>query len=295
MARPLEDPGVRQTLAEACGREYRALVALLASTGLTWREAVALAVRDCDPQGRAVQVVSMAVEAEGGVRIKPRRRGYSASVEVKGDAREALAAHLAGLEGVAKDSLVFVDSEGGPIRLSWFTEAVWQPALAELGLPADITVDELALERLREGWEEKTRVLHPEASRAAGCDAEEPVFWPTEAAYAALAPAAVSGWREWDSVSYLLSAPCIASGAAPFVDVRRQSIDWTGLKRAGRVWSHGARLLVGLANNLWNSTGRVCVRELVDTLDAENFARVLRAIELSRGIAPEQSTVRGVR
>ena len=92
-----------------------------------------------------------------------------------------------------------------------------------------------------------------------------------------------TGWAEWDSVYYLLTTPCIRKDAAPFIDARRQSVNWTGLRRAGGVWSHGGRLLLALANNLWNSSGRPSVREMVDTLDDQNFARALRAIRIARG------------
>jgi len=92
-----------------------------------------------------------------------------------------------------------------------------------------------------------------------------------------------TGWAEWDSVHYVLTAPSIARDTARFIDVRRQSVNWTGLRRASRVWGHGARLLVALAHNLWNSTGHPSVREMVDILDNENFARALRAMRIARG------------
>ncbi len=92
-----------------------------------------------------------------------------------------------------------------------------------------------------------------------------------------------TGWSEWDSVHYLLAAPFIRTEAAPFIDARRQSVNWTGLRRVSRSWGHGARLFVALAQNLWNSTGHPSVRELVDTLDHENFGRALRAIVIARG------------
>ena len=95
-----------------------------------------------------------------------------------------------------------------------------------------------------------------------------------------------TGCSEWDSVYYVLTAPCIRRDAAPFIDVRRQSINWTGLRRAGRVWGHGGRLLLALAQNLWNSTGHPSVREMVDTFDDENFARAMRAIRIARGGRP---------
>ena len=93
----------------------------------------------------------------------------------------------------------------------------------------------------------------------------------------------LTGWSEWDAVHYLLTAPCIRADAAPYIDERRQSINWTGLKRAGRVWSHGGRLLLALAQNLWNGSGHPSVREMVDTLDDENFPRALRAMRIARG------------
>lgn len=92
-----------------------------------------------------------------------------------------------------------------------------------------------------------------------------------------------TGWSEWDSVYYLLTARCIRADAAPFIDARRQSVNWTGLRRVGRTWSHGARLMLALAQNLWNSSGHPSVRELVETLDDENFARALRAMRIARG------------
>ena len=95
---------------------------------------------------------------------------------------------------------------------------------------------------------------------------------------------APTGWSEWDSVVYLLGTPILrAKKALWFVDVENYSIDWDGLEEASAAWSHGERLMVALAHDLWNSCGGLSMREFAATLDDANFSQALRAIELARG------------
>jgi hypothetical protein len=95
---------------------------------------------------------------------------------------------------------------------------------------------------------------------------------------------APTGWSEWDSVIYLLGAPILrAKKAFRFVNAERLSIDWDGLVEASAPWSHGERLMVALAHDLWNSAGGLSMKEFAATLDDANFSRALRAIEIARG------------
>jgi len=95
---------------------------------------------------------------------------------------------------------------------------------------------------------------------------------------------APTGWSEWDSVVYLLGCPILrAKKAVRFVELEALSIDWDGLEEASAAWSHGERLMVALARDLWNSCGGLSMREFAATLDDANFSQALRAIELARG------------
>jgi hypothetical protein len=267
-------PEAISRLAEACG-QYRALVLMPFCSGLSFSEATALRRKHCDAKGGFVEVVDVAVETAGGVIFKAKKRGYAALAGIEAPADQALAKHLAAMADRSRQALVFTDEAGQPLRRGWFDEQVWRPALAAVGLDAGLAFEDLALARLRGAWADRAALSRPDQGDQERC-------WPTDAADEAT-EANLTGWREWDSVLHLLSAPCLASEAAPFIDQRRQSIDWTGLRRAGRSWSHAGRLLLGLAHNLWNSTGHICVRELVDTLDEANFARALQALAIARG------------
>jgi hypothetical protein len=92
-----------------------------------------------------------------------------------------------------------------------------------------------------------------------------------------------TGWSEWDSVAAIL-ARIPRFGLGPklirFMDAERHSIDWDGIDAEYR--SHGEQLLVDLARNLWSGEACPSVLELVATLDDDNFALALRAIQIRR-------------
>jgi len=92
-----------------------------------------------------------------------------------------------------------------------------------------------------------------------------------------------TGWSEWDSTAYVLSAPFLAAKVASFVDAGACSIAWDELVDAAGAWSHAERLLVALASDLWRSGGELSVKEMVATLDDANFERVLQAMQIARG------------
>ena len=92
---------------------------------------------------------------------------------------------------------------------------------------------------------------------------------------------APTGWSEWDAVAYLLAGiPLFGQKAIRFMDEETSSVDWEGLEAEDR--SHGEQLMVELAHNLWNGGACPSVKELVATLDDDNFARALHAIGIAR-------------
>lgn len=99
---------------------------------------------------------------------------------------------------------------------------------------------------------------------------------------------AIPGWvwqdSQWASAVHVLLAQCIRHKALRFVDFEGASIDWERLTQAAGPWSHGERLLVKVAANLWGGRAPVNLRELLVTLDDCNFARVMQAIRLFRGV-----------
>jgi hypothetical protein len=255
-------------LAKAAGAKYQTLVLILRFSGLTWPWAVGLTRRRCDPLGRWLELVEVADEAPSGVVIKPQKPGYGAMCALEPPVSPALADHLAAMRG-DRYALVFTDDKGQPLRRAWFDARVWRPALRALGLPATIDLETLALDRLRESWATNAAIKNR-------CRSDRPTEVP-----------ALTGWREWDAACSVLLAPAVAAKVAGFVDVASQEIDVAGLLDAAGAWSHGERLLVELACNLWNGAETPSVRELVATLDDANFVRALRAIGIARGWEPD--------
>jgi hypothetical protein len=259
-------------LARAAGPKYHALVLLLRFSGLTWPWAVALTRRRCDPLGRWLELVDVAVETRSGVVIKAQKPGYAAVASLDAPVSSALADHLAATQG-DRNALVFTDDRGAPLGRAWFDAQVWRPALQALGLPAAIDIEQLAVDRLRESWATNAAIKQ----RSRGC---APVVTPV-----------LTGWREWDAAFSVLLAPVVAAKVACFVDTAAREIDVPGLLEAAGAWSHGERLLVELACNLWNGAETPSVRALVVTLDDANFVRVLRAIGIARGWEPDLARV----
>ena len=74
-----------------------------------------------------------------------------------------------------------------------------------------------------------------------------------------------------------------------------EGIDKEGLLRASGAWAHGEQVLIRIALDLFD---RGCVRgngftpasigEMVDVLDPSGFRTAVEAIQIARGVAPEQ-------
>ncbi|MGH8931934.1 MAG: hypothetical protein ACRDZO_15255 [Egibacteraceae bacterium] len=86
---------------------------------------------------------------------------------------------------------------------------------------------------------------------------------------------------EWAGVAHLLSAPTIAERAAAFVDRDGEAIGWPGLLAIAE------RLLVHAALDLWNGDRETSQYDAVTRLDDDNFARLVEALRLCRGLPAE--------
>ena len=86
---------------------------------------------------------------------------------------------------------------------------------------------------------------------------------------------------EYDAVRHLLTEPRIAARTAAHIG--DDSFDFAGLERAAETWSGGERLLVRIAEELWNAEKRTGLWELVQRLDRHNFDRVLETLEIAKG------------
>jgi hypothetical protein len=92
---------------------------------------------------------------------------------------------------------------------------------------------------------------------------------------------------DYDAVRHVLSAPQIAARTAGYIG--RDDFDFAGLTRETETMSSGEKLLVEIANDLWNAKRVVGVCDLVRRLDQTNFDRVLAAFRIARG--PHASNV----
>jgi ABC-type uncharacterized transport system ATPase subunit len=86
---------------------------------------------------------------------------------------------------------------------------------------------------------------------------------------------------EHAAVRHVLAAPRLASRTAPYVGP--DDFDFAGLEREVETMSGGESLLVRVARDLWTAERTVGIAELVRSLDAANFARVLEALKIARG------------
>lgn len=84
------------------------------------------------------------------------------------------------------------------------------------------------------------------------------------------------------AVVHVLSAPRIAARTAPYVS--GDTPDFPGLEREAETMSGGESLLVRIARDLWTAERAVGLVEVVHRLDEPNFARVLEALRIARGM-----------
>jgi hypothetical protein len=162
----LADEDTVEALARAVPARFYALVLLLRFTGLRWEEAVALRRRRCFVVEGSIEVAERAVVTASGVKfpfLSSRDYGW---VAVRGDVRDALAAHLACFVRKGRNALVFTDEGGEPLVRKTFEADVWVPALAAVGLPEeDHGIDTLGTARL---WEWMHDATAQRASLGAG-------------------------------------------------------------------------------------------------------------------------------
>lgn len=85
---------------------------------------------------------------------------------------------------------------------------------------------------------------------------------------------------EFTAVRHILTSPSIAARCAAHVG--EEEFDWAGLNAAAETMSGGERVLVRIAQDLWEATGLVPVSELPRRLDGRNLSRVLDALVLYR-------------
>lgn len=129
-------------LADTVPIEHRALILVLAYSGMRWGEAVALRRGRCDLLRRRLHVLESAVEVEGHLSWGLPKTHRQRSVSIPAFVCEDLAEHLVGFPN-DPDALVFRASTGGPLRHSDFLRYVWRPAVKAAGLPDGLTPHEL--------------------------------------------------------------------------------------------------------------------------------------------------------
>ena len=129
-------------LADEVPAEHRALVLVLAYSGIRWGEAVAMRRGRCDLLRRRLHALEAAVEVDGHLVWGPPKTHRQRAVSIPAFVCEDLAEHLAGLAD-DPDALVFQASIGGPLRHTDFIRYVWRPAVRAARLPKGLTPHEL--------------------------------------------------------------------------------------------------------------------------------------------------------
>jgi integrase len=140
------EPEHVQGLAGAVPDRYRALVLTAAASGLRWGELVGLKVGRLDMLRREIDVAETLVEMSNGQFTfgPPKTKKSRSPVSFPAALSAVLAHHLeqyvprTARGALDRDGLVFSPSNGGYLRRSNFRRNVWQPALATVGLPADV-------------------------------------------------------------------------------------------------------------------------------------------------------------
>ena len=124
-------------LADAVPPYWRALVVLLAGTGLRQGEALGLTRDRVDFLRRQLLVDRQAVTVPGRAPFlgPPKTRASVRTVPLPGSVVDVLAAHVAAY-GVPADGLLWADGDGSPMRRTAFSAQVWRPAVTRAGLPA---------------------------------------------------------------------------------------------------------------------------------------------------------------
>ena len=83
------------------------------------------------------------------------------------------------------------------------------------------------------------------------------------------------------AVQYILTSPPIASRTAPYIG--GDDFDWPGLLAAAETMSGGERLLLRIAQDLWEGKSTAAVWEIPRKLSQSSFERVLLALRWCHG------------
>jgi integrase len=155
---PLTIEAVRALEAAASPR-WQALITLAAGSGLRNGECLGLTVDRIDFLRRTVRIDRQMTEVAGKVPTlaEPKTDAASRTIPLPRVVVDTLAAHLAeyppvavtvpwrtgGQEKLVKVELLFPDDDGGPMRRTRFSRAVWVPARSAAKLPDDVTSHDL--------------------------------------------------------------------------------------------------------------------------------------------------------
>jgi len=88
--------------------------------------------------------------------------------------------------------------------------------------------------------------------------------------------------KSYTGALHILGGGLLRHKVERYVDLEAQEIDCQGLLEASRPWSHGERLMVQVACDMYNGSGGAILSELLDTLDDENLDLVLEAVKIKR-------------
>jgi len=122
-------PAQLHALADAVGRDWRALIYLGGVAGLRFGEAIALRVVDVDFDKAELSVTRTVTETDGRLTIgKPKTSAGHRTLALPASLVEEIRQHVDRLGLVDGDELLFADSFGGPLRRSNFRRRVFDPA-----------------------------------------------------------------------------------------------------------------------------------------------------------------------
>ncbi len=126
-------PSQLRELLDIIDPRYRLFIEVLAIAGLRYGEATALRGDRCDLTRSRLMIAESLTNVSGTFHFGPPKTHQRRAVTVPHFLRDRLAEHLSSIDDV--HTLAFQAPQGGPIRYTSFTRRVWQPALAQAGLP----------------------------------------------------------------------------------------------------------------------------------------------------------------
>jgi integrase len=122
-------------IAAAVEPRWQALILLAAYSGLRWGELAGLRRRNLDPLHKTVRVVRQCTEVNGHfVWGPPKTSAGTRTVALPQFICDVMVDHLARWSEPGIDGLVFVMSEGSPLRRENFRKRVWLPACRSVGV-----------------------------------------------------------------------------------------------------------------------------------------------------------------